>query len=305
MVITPDAITLKKLSLTKQLFQRAVVQSNSYGATDKMISIIIFDLSIETMLNVIVSSLDSSKTPLDNFVGLLNQVDDALKKSGLNPLSNRTNILRVHQIRNDAQHDARYPNETELMDCQTYTRDFHRNTTKEIWKVDFDKLSLATLVQNLEVKDHLAKAEEALHSHDYDAAVQQSSIGLQTALSKAGVAVVGKHMLFQNDIMVSDIHNGSKPDQDLTRSITRMQRALQFVALGLNYTEYLKFQQIGGYVMFTGGGPVVNNAKPNPTDKEAEFAVAFSIDSVVSIENSVDDLEKPFGKDRIEWIFSG
>ncbi len=307
MSVQADAVTLKKLALAKQLFHRALIQSSSLSNIDKMMSIIMFDLATETTLNSVVSSLDPTKTPSDGFPSLLNQVDDVLSKKGLANIPDRANIVHVHNIRNDAQHDARYPNNSEISDCQTYTRDFLKKISQLVWNLDFEKISMADLIQNQKIQAHLKKSESALLSKDYKTTAEQAATGVEKTLRYVGKALVGSSYFSPfSHIVVSDSSGRNpKPDRDLTNTIERMSDTLRLISLGLNLLDYMKFKEITGEPLFTFGNedPVdFNNAKTTLTPDDAEFALAYAIDAVLMVESKVGDIEKPFGKDHLSWF---
>ncbi|MGI0027042.1 MAG: hypothetical protein ACREAD_04295 [Nitrosopumilaceae archaeon] len=306
MSIQADAVTLKKLVLAKQLFHRALIQSNSLSNIDKIMSVIMFDLATETTLNSIISSLDPQKTASDGFPSLLNQVDDLISKKGLGNIPDRANIIHVHNIRNDAQHDARYPNNSEISDCQTYTRDFLQKISLLIWNLDFDRISMADLIQNQKIQTYLKKAENALLNKDYKITVEQSVIGFEKTLNYVGRAIVGSaYFSSSSSIVVSDsFGRDPKPDRNLTNTIEKMSDTLRLVSLGLNLLDYKKFKVISGEPLFSIGNedPVdFHDTKENLTQDDAEFAFAYAVDSILMVESRVGDIEKPFGKDYLSW----
>lgn len=71
-----------------------------------------------------VSSLNTSVVPKTDFQAIVQQADSELASAGLAPIPDKGKIQHVRTIRNDAQHKAKYPNETDVSDCRTYTRDF-------------------------------------------------------------------------------------------------------------------------------------------------------------------------------------
>ncbi len=125
MSINCDQITYKKLVIVKQLYQNAVILSHSeFNIINKILSVVGFDLSIETALKAAFGSLESSKNPSETFQGLIQQVDRLCLDNKIDQIPDKANIQHIHSIRNDAQHKAKYPNEFEVSDCRTYTRDF-------------------------------------------------------------------------------------------------------------------------------------------------------------------------------------
>ena len=303
MTIVADELSLKKLTLTKQIYQRGIRYSKSSNPADRIISVILYDLANETILNTVVSSIDSSKTPADNFPALLNQVDSLLSEKNLGTTPDRNNILRVHKIRNDAQHDARDPSESDQSDCVTYCKDFLKNISKQIWDLDFDKISLADLINNSSIKQYLTDAEESLKNNDYKTAVEKSATGLEISINMVSKAIVGRAPYFANQVVVSDTFGRDfKPSREYSISIERMRRTLAFLSLNIDYMNYLQFKQITGEPSWSIGNKDPHsfyNQKEGITESDAEFALSFAVNSILSIEGTVGDLEKPFGK---EWF---
>lgn len=301
MTITVDAITHKKLILVKQLYQQAVVQSTSlHSITGRIMSVIGFDIAVETVLKAVVSSLDSSKIPPDNFQGLIQQCDDLLPKAGYNPVPDKANIQHVHSIRNDAQHKAKYPNESDVSDCRTYTRDFLQKIISDVWGLSFESVSLTDVIQHVKVKEFLVNAERAKSQDDYQQAVKQAAAGLTLALIYVKRAIVGRTPSFARAFLMEDSFGKPKSDGDTYRAFERMQETLLYVALGLNYADYMRYRQIAGDVIFGVGSttPLYAGLKEPIIADDAEFVVAYCTDKVVQIENLVGNLEAPFGSTR-------
>lgn len=303
MAVPVDSITHKRLILAKQLFQHAVVQSASQHSTiSRILAVIGFDLAVETVLKAIVSALDPSRSAASSFQGLVQQCDRLLPAAGCNPVPDRANIQHVHSIRNDAQHKAKYPNESDVSDCRTYTRDFLRKVLVDLWALDFDSMSLTDIVQNQAVKQFLTDAETALSAANYQQATEHAAAGLTKALNRVETAIVGRLPAFTSGIMLlgtfGDVSSGSDAT-DAYRALERMQQTLLLVALGLDYGGYMHYRQISGNVTFTlDGTPHFSGMQENITASSAEYVVAYCIDTVVQVEACVGDIEAPFGSDR-------
>lgn len=301
MAIPADTLTLKKITLVKQIYYRGIRYSKSSNPADRIISVILYDLSNETMLNTIISSIDTTKTPADNFPPLLNQVESLLSIKNLGVIADRSNILRLHNIRNDAQHDARVPSENDQSDCVTHCRDFLRNITKQVWDLDFDKISLADLVNNVEIKQYLIDAENSMKISDYKKSVEKSAIALEQSLNMVSKAVVGRAPYFDNQIVVTDAFGRDlKASREYSESIENMRRTLAFLALNIDYMNYLQFKKISGNPIWTIGSKdphSFHGQKENITESDAEFILSFAVNSILSIEGTVGDLKKPFGEE--------
>ena len=303
MAVPVDSITHKRLILAKQLFQHAVVQSASqHNTISRILAVIGFDLAVETVLNAMVSALDPSRSAASTFQGLVQQCDCLLPAAGCNPVPDKANIQHVHSIRNDAQHKAKYPNESAVSDCRTYTRDFLRKVVVDLWALDFDCMSLTDIVQNQAVKQFLTDAETALSAANYHQAAEHAAAGLTKALNRVETAIVGRLPSFASGIMLVDSFGGvsdTSDARDAYRALQRVRETLLYVALGLDYGNYMRYRQIAGAVVFAiDGTPHFSGMKDNITARSAEYVVAYCIDTVVQIEACVGDIEAPFGSDR-------
>lgn len=306
MAISIAPITHKKLILVKQLYQQAVARSlSSFSISSKIIAIICFDLSVETVLKTVVGFLDSTKTPADSFLGLVNQCETLMSASSLGPIPDRANIQHIHSLRNDAQHKAKYPNDSDISDCRTYTRDFHNKLLNQLWGIAIEKISLTDLIQHAKVKQFLVDAETALSKDAYVDAVENASASLTMALELVDSAIVGRKstFMFRDAFMMSDSFGRRvEPDRDVFKAFKRMQEVLLYVSLGINYSDYMHYREIAGYTYFTMDGKHHHNDIKQPLNaNDSEFVVSYCIDTIAQIENQVGSLDAPFGKEH--WSY--
>jgi hypothetical protein len=251
-----------------------------------------------------VGSLDSSKSPADGFQGLVQQSDSLLTSTGYNGIPDKANIQHIHSLRNDAQHKAKYPNESDVSDCRTYTRDFLKKMISDLWDIDFEQLSLVDVIQHENVKQYLTDAENYLAQGNYIEAINSASAGLAWTLNRVEKSLVGQLPSFSSGIMLMDSFGvliSEKESKDGYRAIERMQETLLYIALGMNYTEFKRYQKFVGQVVFTGDGKPHRQGKTEPAEpSDAEFVVAYAVNTVVQIEGIVGNIDAPFGS---EWWF--
>jgi len=277
MAVAADPTTHKKLVLVKQLYQRALVESeNRHSVVSRMMAVVGLDLAAEIAIKAMVGALDPSKTPQDNFQALVQSADSSMKKSGVaDGLPDKANIQHVHTVRNDAQHKARYPNETEVNDCRTYTRDFLGKITVQVWGLRFERISLADIVAHEKMKDLFNEAEQQLQMGQYGRAVIPAFGALAEALNRVESALVGQMV---------QMSGGLLPGSDWD-TVERMRRTLLSVALGLDYGQLIRFGRMADHV-------IQNDWQIGADDAEA--LVAYCIDAVAQIEGRVGDIDAPF-----------
>jgi hypothetical protein len=302
MPVTADVITHKRLVLVKQLYNQALVQAFSQTSTvNRIMAVIGFDLSVETILRTIISALESTYNPKDekSFPQYWKRANDLLASSQLNNLPDERNINLVHTIRNDAQHRAKYPNESDLNDCRTYIRDFLEKTCMEVWGISFDSISLVDLIQHPHIKVFLTKAEAAFAINDYKETIIASVAALYRTVEIIRKSILGRST-YKTYSLVVEQSGRQLTDPEGYIALERTEEGLLAVALGLNYIDYLRFDKIiakyglivhayedGTYRLYDGK---IDHA----TLEDAKWLMTYAIDAVIKIENGIGNIEKPF-----------
>lgn len=99
MKITLDEITRKKLILVRQLIQRAILQAEAkHSYVDRIMALICFDLTNETILKAVVSAINSTVTPKSDFQAIIQQADNELVTAGLPPVPDKARIQHVRTL---------------------------------------------------------------------------------------------------------------------------------------------------------------------------------------------------------------
>jgi hypothetical protein len=301
MSISADAITLRKLALAKQLFQHAISQASHDTATTRILAVMSFDLAIETLMRAAVGSLDASRAPADGFSGLIQQLDSLLASASLGPLPDRGNVIHVHSVRNDAQHRARQPSKIEVSDARTYTRDFMRKTTQLVWDLNIDTVTLVDLICHPRLRACLENAERHFQLREFTLSAEQACTALTLAFDYVGDSIVGRLPRFLGGFEIHDSFGKpghSSDSREVLRTFERMRDTLLIAALGLSYPDQARFRQLAGFVDFTmGGKALAHGVKPDLSEAEAEFVLAYAIGAVQQIETTVGDIERPFGEE--------
>jgi hypothetical protein len=311
MTLPLSDITQKRLVLVKQLFQTASVQSTArYSAVSRIMAVIGFDLAVETALKVVVSTLDTREQPDKIFNALLQQVNSKLQKAGYMPLGDLANIRHVHSIRNDAQHKAKYPTESDVIDCRIYVRDFLQELTRQLWGISFDGICLADLVQNQKARELFSRGEAALTNGDYRETVRLANAGLAWVTSRV------RRMLFWrradltegfdfsghedviDEVIAEAIEDAFEPVRDeVSEELGALGEAVLCVALGMNYPGFVRLNLIiPERVGFnTDGNPIYQPQLFERTvdEGDAGFALRYCIDAVIQIEAQIGNVEKP------------
>ena len=260
MKIDLDHISRKRLLLAKQMYQRGIIfSSNIYDKTSRIASVIFFDWANETTLKAVLLSLGKVKSLSKNLNGLIQQLESSLE----NNIELKTDMVRfVRNIRNAAQHEARYPNEDEVSECRIYSRDFQNNILTIFFGIVLDQLSSTGSIRNKKVKSIFISAEKELDSGNYLASAKSCLSALDYSLNKF------RQFSFNvgPTLAVGDIE-----DINTLSMLSLLQDSILIVAAGINYFDLANVRRI------------VEQEKI--TRDEAENVISFSIYAVETIES--------------------
>lgn len=177
-----DQAQHKRLVNIKQLYNQALAQLNKNTSTGRILAVIIFDLAIESTLRLVYDNLGGKYLSNDiTYYVLCNEVKTLLKQG----VPRRSDILKVHDLRNDAQHRGKTPSKTDTQDCRTYTHAFLSDIVNLVWSIDFNSLRLSDLIQDQQLKSYIARAENFLANKDYKNSTYYALAGLQRSIFDA------------------------------------------------------------------------------------------------------------------------
>jgi len=295
MPIPIDEITRRKLILVRQIYQQAEKQSSSHHSIiSRIMAVIGFDLTIETLLKVIVEALDQRTTPSDSFNSLLQQCDKLVLEHGITPLPYRAHVLHLHSIRNDAQHKAKYPNESDVSDCRTYARDFCRDVIQNVWGIVFDELSQLDWIDDVILKRML---ESAL-------------LDIQAGNLKKGLTVVGTAFIWASRSLrnilpqgADGLYGGQVPELqrktvDYINSVLKnientSKQYAAMISTGINPADYKHFRESTPFIEFIHSSsiqkPEIEEMRiqiywqdKEPDKETALWAHEFTVNSIIS-----------------------
>jgi hypothetical protein len=291
MTFALDDATRKKLVLVKQLYEQALRQSAPHTSImDRIMAVIGFDLAMETILKAAALIIDPRLRPSDLSGDLIPRCEQVFRTASVlyPPMGT---MRRIRGVRNDAQHEARYPNETDLNDCRVYARDILNHVLTEVWGESLDTISLVDLIQNTNAKQFFIRAEEELAKGVYDEAAAQALGGFQWTLGKVRAAFVGRDLVRMSTM--------TQKERDMNDVVNRLRFTMLFHALGIDYADTVRFNKTIGEVLVMADDVTVHLMRDEgmpPIDRPiVETTMAYCIDMVVRIEQRVGDLESPFG----------
>lgn len=129
--------------------------------------------------------------------------------------------------------------------------------------------------------------------------MEYAAAGLSWALLRVKTAVVGRKQYFARAFIIEERPGKQKASSDIYRAFQRMQETLLYIALGMNYNEYMRYRKIAGNIEFNSGGGYSHLGMKDPLEaNDGELVIAYCIDAIIQIESRTGSLDKPFGSDN-------
>lgn len=295
MLVPLDTITRKKLILVKQIYQRALIQSQfTHSVVDRMLAVIGFDLANETLLKAVAVAVNPAIDLKRYFLDVIQQVDNELTKKG-SKLLGVSKIRRIHNKRNTTQHHANYPSEIEVSDFRTYTRDFLEKTFSDIWGESFESLSLVDVIQNSISQKYLVEAESDLVNGKFIDVLAKSIASFQIVIGGLADSITENISSWVNAIVVTETFEKQEPNSNIFQAFLKTRELIAFQVTGINPQEYLKYKRLSRFVavhLYQDDGYNYNITGRDPTKDEAAYVLNFVTNSIVQIESLDADILK-------------
>lgn len=297
MLISLDAITHKKLILVKQMYLRAVAQSqSSHNFVDRIFAVIGFDLANETALKAVVSALSPTGNSSDTFQGVMNQAENEFTSRSL-IFPDKVKAQHVRNLRNDAQHKAKYPNETDAGECRLYTYDFLTRIFFDVWRESFESMSMLDLIQNDKVKGYLTQAKDDLANNQLFEAMFNCKVSFIIAIGGFASSIT-EHVSSSTKLVVVDSFS-SRAGEKLLDAFLKTRNLVALQIIGLNLQEYLRYEHYTRQIRVMSAGNRTYqaiNTEYIPPKEEVEYAYNFVVNAAILIENVDEDIKKPVNR---------
>jgi hypothetical protein len=319
-----DATSLKRLTYAKYLYHNAADQLHSTSPIIAAEALLRVHDSVEIFQLVVLDSLNvSSKFEFMRFW------EEAKNKTGKEP-PYKDRFAQLNHMRVGFKHKAICPNLSELREVAAVIWPFFVEVSREFLGVDFAEQSLAVLVDDASVREHLGKADELIAAHNYDDALAEITMALHVVLNQKyprSPWAQTSHLLdphssshrppkipyhsYGNALSGAAelIHAIEKGFEDLHDRISTQADLLEMVIWKIDLQKYSKFAQFAPYVSQTGGGEfyvVHKGGMRRPlTRRDARFCYQFVLDSALAIQQQKRELPDLFAAQRLKTATSG
>jgi hypothetical protein len=322
----PDAALLKRLTYAKYLYYTSIDQIRSTSPIVAAEALLRIHDAIEIFQRFVLDSLNVNVPNDLKFMEFWERVKIATTKEP--PYKNRVALL--NDMRGGFKHKAICPNPADLRDVAAVIQPFFAEVCRDFLGVDFDKVSLADLVDDDRARERLHKADDLIESQNYGEALSEIAIALHIVLaqkyprspwaSTSDLLDTGPssdrppripYHRYGNVLSGAGdlIHKIEEGFEKLHDRISRQADLLEMLIWRIDLQEYSKFAQFAPYVSETGGGNfyvVQRGGMQRPlTKRDARFCFQFVLDSALSIQQQKHELPDLFAAQRLKTVARG
>ena len=290
---TPDVTA--QLTRVKHTFLTAKTFAVKDDPSNRIIATILMDYVAESALKTVYWSHPKAVPAAEDvkFGQLLKKV--AALAEGTPNLPLQVEIANLYAQRNLTQHCNLIPSAEDVPKNAAYIEAFLRDLCASFFGVDFDVLTLSTLVRDEELRRHLIAAERHAADRRYVDAVYESALALSKALLGADELLKLTQSWFTPTFMKFDAEQAgfSRPEAELLGDLAGalvklrddLEERIRVLALGLDYSSYMRYKAVAPFVYWTLDGAVhVNHRRKNYSAEEAASVFDYALNQILRLE---------------------
>ncbi len=184
----------RKLLYARWLYRKGTVDSESHDELNHLTAMMHFHNAIEIVLHNIALAyrwLPVAQLRTQTFEQVLNAVDRKGAGKAEPPLvPHRTQILRLAEMRNGIVHHGHRYHRDEVDEARSTCRLFLKDAVFDFLEENIDQMSMADLVENLDVRDLLLLAEDHRANGEFDKAVGVCAVIVYLAQRAFAVSLI-------------------------------------------------------------------------------------------------------------------
>lgn len=274
-----DQTVINLVSYAKNLFMRGCETLDRQQTLAEGLAILNFQDAAEIFLNAIAIHVKASFKEQEPFHSMIEKIEKAHDQ----PICKRQSLIRLNKARVNFKHYGLLP---QLEDVRMFRRDLESIlylTTTSILGLNFEEISLASLVKYHRVRMYLKDAESTLSNNNSSESV--------IASAKAFALVQSK---MQSQINQYD-RKAPKEEwvEDIFKELGEHRELLIFLLFGINLIEYRHFRKISPIAQMLGNDEFQLVWKMNSADitrEDALFCYRFILNIALAIqENTFED----------------
>lgn len=282
---------IKRLAFVRHIYTIAVEQSYRPEPMNAA-SLLTFHDSVEFFMHLACEHCDVK--PPSDFLSYW----DVLKSKCLEGFpTQRETMRRLNKSRVALKHHGTLPSKLDVEDFRSIVKAFFTENTTSIFAHDFTSLSLTYLVDNDDVRQHLASAEQLINDNKLQDALDAIAVAFEHLIYVFESSYYDKYhrspfrftdrLPNPRDFFPNERYPKTEPFDKLIELIGSLQTEMKILSLGLDYRRYIKYKTVTPIVhraIFTGNYHVVPSSQ-TPSKSDCEFCFNFVVESAIHIQS--------------------
>lgn len=295
---------LRRLALIRFMYGTATQQADQPQPLAGLAILTLHDAA-EFFLQLVSEHMEESVATPSQMPGLTKYYPKLKTKiPELTPYNDR--IVKLNTARGALKHTGLMPEKGSVQDFRDSMGRFFEEITPCVFGVEFDKVSLVSLVAFEMARNHLEAAEESLANGDRFWAIRQIDeafnhlVGAYNTRQHGPTSQIERIMLQQAPVSPSAIrrlHPTNEGDREiiatfgpliehLLRAVREIRDETEILRLGLDLRRYEKFRSY----IYQAGIPIPDTWPPGArdwTDDECRFCIDFVVNSAFGLQEDL------------------
>ena len=281
---------IEQVVISKRIFMIAEDYSRQSEPLAAGLAISLLQDAVEQLIWCVAKHLDLNVKATEGFVSLLNKVEE----KGGEPIPQKAKILELNKARVGFKHYGNLPANSESEKFRLYVYDFLVLACQRYLDINFDEVSLASLIGDVTIRRHVEVAQEALANDDIQNAVSEAALGrflmfkkLDAYLPKVDRRLRDADRIFNQ---IPELKGrGINVFQYLTEYLGGVARFNAAALSGGDIGEHLYFERALPNVLelHVENPSIVFTGTIQPTRELAERAIKYVTETTVRIESTV------------------
>jgi len=227
-------------------------------------------------------------------------------------------MRNLNSRRVNIKHKGLLPSKADIEISRVNSTDFFEQNTLPQFGVDFNEISLFSLVQYENVRQHLEDAQKALDENRIGNCIETVAIAFDELISSyedSKSSYYGNSpFYFGKDLtFLSSFHMGIGRDWDdkvgrklrefvdkVKDSMDGIQKVVKIMSFGIDYKKFVKFKLLTPTIMRTMGGKHVAQVwgKKKWTKENCQYCIDFVLDSSLKLQEFDFDINELIDNER-------
>ncbi|MCW3985225.1 MAG: hypothetical protein NWE91_02295 [Candidatus Bathyarchaeota archaeon] len=258
------------------------------------VSVLMFHDSIELFLELASEHLDKGKSGA-NFMDYWELLKPRIGGTGL---TQKESARQLNTARVGLKHSGIPPSKLALEGFRATATNFFVENTPIVFGIDFSDISLIELVQYVDAKNSLVKAQDLLEEGKIEDALDNVALAFaqlvdeyeRSKKDKFGRSpfFFGERLSFLDSFFMKIEGDLGRFIDKIKDSVEALQEAMKLLSLDLDYRRYARFRLLTPFILKISGGyniqRIQRGSKGLPKPEDVKFCINFVIESALVLQ---------------------